>query len=159
MFALACNLPKGRRIFAHRNYVKKNTWKQREFFDQRNYIKKSTWKQHGLFGHRSYIEKVCQNKLHFLTIKSTSKKYVETTWIFRPSKLYRKSENNVEFLTSKITWKKLRISNVVFSISENKSKRYVEMRWKFAKIWSWCIDVISTWNWHRFDLVCPLGSF
>ena len=163
MFALACNLPKRRRIFAHRNYVKKNTCKQCGFFDHQNYDKKLGRNNVDFLTSEITAKKVRENNMDFSDIVVTSKKYVKTNCIFWPSKLhrksmwkqlfrlsklYQKSESNVEFMTRKITWEKLHISNALFSISENKSKRYVEMRWKFAKIWSWCIDVISTWCAH-----------
>ena len=84
-------------------------WKQRGFFDHRSYIEKITWKQRGFFDHRITSKKVPENNVDFLTIEITSKKvhgdnvdfstihitskkYVETAWIFRPSKLHRKGK-------------------------------------------------------------------
>ena len=57
--------------------------------------------------------------------------------------------NNIDFSTSEITSKKVRGNDVEFSISEITSKEYLEMTWKFVKIWSLTyrrnIDVESTW--------------
>ena len=44
---------------------------------------------------------------------------METTWIFRPSKLRQK---------------KVRGNDVDFSISKITSKKFIEMTWKFVKI-------------------------
>ena len=44
--------------------------------------------------------------------------------------------NNVDFSTSEITSKKVHGNDVDFSIGEITSKKYVEMTWKFVKIWS-----------------------
>ena len=53
------------------------------------------------------------------------------------------------FQQSKLHWKKVSRNNVDFSISEITSKKYVEMTWKFVKIWSLTyrrnIDIKSTW--------------
>ena len=43
--------------------------------------------------------------------------------------------NNMDFLTIEITQKKVRGNNEDFLISEIASKKYVEMTWKFIKIW------------------------
>ena len=74
-------------VNAHRNDIKKSTWKLRGFFDKRNHIKK----------------------------------------------VY---ENNEDFSASEITSKKVRGNNLDFSTSKITSKKYVEMMWKFVKIWS-----------------------
>ena len=69
---------------------------------------------------------------------STSKIIVKRIW-----------GNNMDFSTSEITSKKVRGNDVDFLISEIPSKKYVEMTWKFVKIWSltyWRnIDVESMW--------------
>ena len=45
-----------------------------------------------------------------------------------------------------------------FWIREITSKKYMEMTWKFVKIWSSTYrDVICTSNRRRFDVECPLG--
>ena len=69
-------------FFAFQNHIKyaqlhqkKNTSKQRWFFVHQNQVEKSTSKRRWYFAHRNYIEK----------------NYVETTSIFHPSKLHRKS--------------------------------------------------------------------
>ena len=89
-----------------------------------------------------------KNGFEFLPIEISLKK---STWIFRPSKLHRKTcnvrkkykynvdvltikitsrkvrWNNVDFSTSEIAPKKVRVDDVDFSISEITSKKYVEM--------------------------------
>ena len=109
-------------------------------------------------------KKVRANNVDFPAIKITQKKlhqkrYVETTWIFRPAKLHRKKY-------VKMTWS--------FGPSKFHRKKYMEMTWIFQSVkfhrkcmWKWRwnsskfghqrIDVISTWNRHRFDVVCPSG--
>ena len=55
----------------------------------------------------------------------------------------------MDFSTNEITSKKVCGNEVDFSISEITSRKYVEMTWKFAEIWSLTyrrnIDVESTW--------------
>ena len=95
-----------------------------DFFDHQNYVKKSTWNQRGFFDQRNHTEKVRE---------ITSKKV---------------RVNGVDFQTSEITLKEVRGYNVNFSISKITSKKYVEITWKFAEIWSstyrYNIDVAST---------------
>ena len=79
----------------------------------------------------------------FRPSKLHRKKYVETTWIFPPSKLHR--EKYVEtiwiFRSEKLHWKST---------------------WKqcgnSSKFGLWHIDVLSTSNRRRFDVMCPLGT-
>ena len=55
------------------------------------------------------------NNLGFSTIEINRKKYVETTWIFRPENYTEESTwsgNNVDFLASEITPKKVRGNSV-----------------------------------------------
>ena len=75
---------------SHQKYVKKSKLKQRAYFDHRN----SQIKIRGSNMDFSTIEmtstKVRGNNVDFLISEITSKKYVEITWVFRPSKLHRK---------------------------------------------------------------------
>ena len=48
------------------------------------------------------LKKVRVNQVVFSTIEIVSKKYVETTWIFRPSKLHRKTTRKWRRNSSKI---------------------------------------------------------
>ena len=83
---------------------------------------------------------------NFYLSKFSWKKYVETTWIFRPSKLHRKkyveitwiSRSFSDFSTSKIMWK---------------------WHWNSSKFGLRRIDVVSTSNRRRFDVVCLLRNF
>ena len=43
----------------------------------------------------------------------------------------------MDFSTREITSKKVRENDVDFSISQITLKKYMEMTWKFVKIWSW----------------------
>ena len=76
---------------------------------------------------------------------------MDKTWIFWPEKLHWKCmwKQRGFFQPSKLHWKKVSRNNVDFSISEITSKKYVEMTWKFVKIWSLTyrrnIDIKSTW--------------
>ena len=67
------------------------------------------------------LKKVRVNNVDFSTMKMTSKKVCG---------------KNVDFSTSEVTSKKVLGSDVDFSTSEITSKKYVEMTWKFVKIWS-----------------------
>ena len=82
------------------------------------------------------------NNVDFSTIEITSKKV---------------RGNNMDFLTIEITSKKVPENDVDFLISEITSKKYVETTWKFVDFGLRRIDVISTLNRRRFDVMCPLG--
>ena len=88
-------------------------------------------------------KKVSRNDVDFSTIEITSKKV---------------RRNNVDFSTSEITSKKVRRNEVDFSISEITSKNPVEMTGNSSKFGLRRIDVISTSNRRRFDVIRPLGS-
>ena len=169
---------KRRRIFAHRNFVERSTCKQRGFFDHQNYIKKSKSKQRGFFDHRKCIKKVRVNNVDFSIIEFTSRKVrgknvdVSTIEItlkkvrgnnvdFSTIKITSKKirGNNVNFSTIEITSKKVRGNDVDFSISEITSKAYFELTWNSAKFGLRRIDIISTSNRCRFDVVFPLYRF
>ena len=85
------------------------------------------------------------------TIEITSKKVRGNDGDFSNSKITPKKVrgNNVDFSTSEIASKKVLGNDVDFSIGEIASKKYLEMTWKFVKIWSSTyrrnIDVDSTW--------------
>ena len=85
------------------------------------------------------------------TSKLHRKTYVETTWIFWPSKLLWKTVrgNNVDFSTTEITSKKVHGNNMDFSTSKIKSKKvrgnYVEIRWNLVFEVLRDIDVELTW--------------
>ena len=70
------------------------------------------------------------------------KKYVETTWIFPPSKLHR--QKYVE-----TTW--------IFRSVKLHQKSTWKRRGNSSKFGLRRIDIISTSNRCRFDVVCPLG--
>ena len=70
-------------------------------------------------------KQVREKNLDYLTTEITSEKYVESTWIFRPSKLHQKS-----------MWNR-RGNSTKFGLRR--------------------IDVISTSNPRRFDVLYPLG--
>ena len=130
-------------FFDHWNYIEKITWKQRGFFDHWNYIEKSTWKQRGRFDHRNYVEKYVETTWIFRQSKLYRKKYVKTTWIFRPLKLHEKKYVET-------TW--------IFGSAKLHRKSTSKRRENSSKFGLWLNDVISTSNWVRFDVVCPLGS-
>ena len=65
-------------------------------------------------------KKVGGSKVDFSIIEITSKKVCG---------------NNVDFSTIEITLKKVRGNDEDFLISEITVKKYVEMTWKFVKIW------------------------
>ena len=88
-------------------------------------------------------KKVLGNTEDFLTIEITSKKYVETTWIFLSSKLHRKKYVET-------TW--------IFRPLKLRRKSMWKRRGNSAKFGHRRIDVISTLNLRRFDVVCSLGS-
>ena len=63
----------------------------------------------------------------------------------------------MDFSTIEITSKKVRGNDVDFLISKITSKKLVEMTWKFFEIGLRRIDVISTLNQRRSDVERPLG--
>ena len=107
-----------------------------------------------------------KDEVEFLPIEILLKKVRANTLDFSIIKLYRKkvSGNNVDFSTNDITSKKVhgergffdeqnyiakvRGNQMDFLISEITLKKYMEMMWKFFKIWSLTyrcnIDVEST---------------
>ena len=138
MFSLAYNFPTTRQI--HRNFVEKSTCKQSGLFNNKITSKKvSTW----------WISR--EKKLH-------RKKYVETRWIFLPSKLHRKKyvETTWIFLTSKLHRKKYVETTWIFRSAKLHRKNTWKRRGNSSKFGLRCIDVISTSNQRRFDMVCPL---
>ena len=100
------------------------------------------------------------------------KKYVETTWIFRPLKLHRKKyvETMWIFRQSKLHQKKYVETTWIFRPSKWRRQKYVETTWIFRSaklprksLWKWRgnsskfglgrIDVISTSTWSaRWDI-------
>ena len=130
------------RIFHLRNWIEKTTWKQRGFFDQRNCIKKVRGNN---VDHSTSVitsTKVRGNNEDFSTIEIMSKKYVKITWIFQPAKLHQKKYVET-------TW--------IFRPSKLRRKSAWKRRGNSAKFGLRRIDVISTSNRRRFDVVCPLG--
>ena len=101
--------------------LKKITWKKREYFDQQIYVNKSTWKQSEFFYQRYYTEKSTWKKHDFFDHQITTKKVCR---------------NDVDFLSIEITSKNCKKNDVDFSIIKITLKKYVEMTWKFIKIWS-----------------------
>ena len=75
--------------------------------------------------------------MDFLTIEITQKKVRGNNADFSTIEITLKKVrgNNAHFLTIEITSKKVRGNNENFLISEIASKKYVEMTWKFIKIW------------------------
>ena len=97
-------------------------------------------------------KKVRVNSVDFSTIKITSKKVSGNNVDFSTMEITSKKifGNHVDFSTIEITSKKVRGKNVYFLTSEVTSKKYVEMTWKFVKLWPSTyrrnIDVESTSN-------------
>ena len=105
----------------------------------------------------SSASNITKKAVNFFPIKITSKKQVETTSIFGPSKLHRKQYVKKTWILHppKLCYKKVvkkymetmsvfdhrnyvkkvRGSNVHFSISEVTAKKHKEIMWKFFKIW------------------------
>ena len=114
--------------------------------------------------------------MDYSTIKITSRKLSRNTVDILTKEITSKKVrgSNVGFSTIEITSKKVRGNNVDFSTKEITSKNYVETTWIFRSVKlhrksTWKrrgksskfglrrIDIISTSNRHRFDVVCPLG--
>ena len=95
-------------------------------------------------------KKVRANNVYFSTIKISLKKIHANNVNFFTIKIMstKVSGNNVDFSNIEITSKKVRRNDVDFSISKITLKKYVEMTWKFVKIWSSSyrhnIDIEST---------------
>ena len=123
-------------------------------------------------------KKVSKNNVHISTIEITLIKVRETTWIFRPSKLHRKKyvETMWIFRPSKLHRKKYVETTWIFRPAKLHRKKYVETTWIFlpaklhrkstrkwrgnlSKFGLRRIDIISTSNPRRFDVVCPLGFY
>ena len=105
--------------------------------------------------------KIHRNKADFSSIEIRSKKKS----IFRNFDISlmevtsnKVRRNDVDFLLIKNTSKKVLRNDINFSPIEITSKKYFEMTWKFIHIFFWPIDVISTSNWRRFDVVCLVCS-
>ena len=85
---------------------------------------------------------------------------METTWIFRPSKLHR--EKYVEatwiFRPAKLHRKKYVEATWIFRPAKLHRKSKRKWRGNSSKFGLRRIDVISTSNRCGFDVVCPLGS-
>ena len=133
MFSLTCILTKNNVEFLPIEILMENVRANSVFFDHQNYVEKSKWKQRGFFDQRNYIEKSMWKNVDISTIEITSEKV---------------GKNDVDFSISEIKSKKVRGNDVEFLISKIISKKYVEMTWKFVKIWSSTyrriIDVEST---------------
>ena len=120
---------------------------------------------------------VDRNNVHFLTIEITLKRVCGKNVDFSTIKITSKKlrGNNEDFLTIEITFKKVRGNNVHFSTREITSKKSnVGTTWifwssKLRRKSTWTrrgnsfkfgfqgIDVISTSNRHRFNVVFPSG--
>ena len=107
----------------------------------------------------SSASNLTKKAVNFFSIKITSKKQVKTTSIFGPSKLHRKQYVKKTWILHppKLCYKKVvkkymetmlvfdhrnyvkkvRGSNVHFSISEVTAKKHVEITWRFFKIWQY----------------------
>ena len=107
----------------------------------------------------SSASNITKKAVNFFPIKITSKKQVETTSIFGPSKLHRKQYVKKTWILHppKLCYKKVvkkymetmsvfdhrnyvkkvRGSNVHFSISEVTEKKHKKIMWKFFKIWQY----------------------
>ena len=107
----------------------------------------------------SSASSLTKKAVNFFSIKITSKKQVKTTSIFGPSKLHRKQYVKKTWILHppKLCYKKVvkkymetmlvfdhrnyvkkvRGSNVHFSISEVTAKKHVEITWRFFKIWQY----------------------
>ena len=79
------------------------------------------WKQCKVSEHRNYLKQMRGKNVDFPTIEITSIKV---------------SRDDVEISISKITPKKVRGNDVDILTSKITWKKYVEMTWKFVKIWS-----------------------
>ena len=99
--------------------------------------------------------------MDFSTIEITSKKVrgnnVDISTIEITSKQVR--ENNLYFLTIEITSKKYVESTWIFRPSKLHRKSTWNRRGNSSKFGLRRIDVISTSNPRRFDVVCPLGKY
>ena len=123
-------------------------------------------------------KKVSKNNVHISTIKITSKKISGKHVSFSTSEITSKKVhgnhvdfstieitskkvcgNHVNFSTRKITSKKVRGNHVDFSTSETTSKSTRKWRGNLSKFGLRRIDIISTSNPRRFDVVCPLGFY
>ena len=100
------------------------------------------YKQIGSIGHQNYVEKG-EYKHSGYFVKLHRKKYVETTWIFRPSKLCRKKYVET-------TW--------IFSLAKLHRKSTWKWRGNSRKFCPWRMHVISMSNRRPFDVECPLGK-
>ena len=123
------------------------------------------------------LKRVCGKNVDFSTIEITSKKLRGNNEDFSTIKITSKKlcGNNVDFLTIEITFKKVRGNNVHFSMREITSKKSnVGTTWifwssKLRRKSTWTrrgnsskfgfqgINVISTSNRHRFNVVFPSG--
>ena len=111
---------------------------QRKKLHQKKYVKTRWIFRPSTFHRKKYVE----TTWIFRTLKLRRKKYVETKWIFRPSKLQRK--NYVE-----MTW--------IFQSAKLHQKSTWIRRGNSSKFGLRRIDVISTSNRRRFDVVCSSG--
>ena len=106
------------------------------------------------------LKKVRGNDKDFSISEITSKKYVETKWIFRPSKSHRKKyvKTTRIFSPPKLHRKKYVETTWIFRSAKLHRKSTWKRRGNSSKFGLRRIDVISTSNRRRFDVVCPLGS-
>ena len=144
MFSLACNLTKKDVEFLPVEILSKKVHASKTDFSIIKIISKN----------------VSENNVDFSTIKITSKKSTQKQRECFDQRNYTKKSTWKKrgFVGQRnYTEKKIRGNDVEFSISKITSKKYVEMTWKFVKFGIRRIDVISTWNRRRFDMVCPLG--
>ena len=107
--------------------------------DRKNYVE-TEWIFWSTKLHR---QKYVKTTWIFQPSKSHGKNYVETTWIFRPAKLNRK-----KYVETIWTFRQLKI----------RRRSTWKRRGNSAKTGLRRIDVISTSNQRRFDVVCTLGS-
>ena len=169
-------------FFYQRNCIEKSAWKQRGFFHHRNYNEKALGEmwifQPQKLNRKNYVE----TTWIFWPLKLQQKKHMENMdiWDIWPAKLcqeffnqWNQTEkstwkqhkyltikitskkvhgNDVDFSIIKIMSKKIHRNNVDYLIREITLKRYVEMTWKFVKIWPSTdpsnIDMYSTWCAH-----------
>ena len=107
-------------------------------------IEKSAWKKREFFDQRNYVKKITwKQRVFFDQWNQIKKKYSETAWIFRPSYL---------------RWKMYVETTWIFWSAKVHQKSTLKLRRNLSKFGLRRIDVISTWNRRRLNVVCLLGS-
>ena len=96
----------------------------------------------------------------FRLSKLHQKKYVKTMWIFWPSKSNRKEyvKTTCIFWPVKLHQKKYAETTCIFRPSKSHRKSTRKWRGNLSKFGIWRMNVISTPNRRGFDVVCPLCS-